>query len=100
MVLGLWRRLSLELIVFVLCLGFGLVWVLLGLRWWFLGVLGMIFNFSVVVDVFVNGLTDVIGYVGGSVVEVSYGVDVVILLPMFFVVVGAVGLLLGRRRRR
>lgn len=71
---------------------FGLIWVLLGLKHWFFAFLGVMFNVSVSASVFVGGLSEVTGYYGGVAVTESYGVDVVILLPMFFVLVGAISL--------
>lgn len=82
-----------EAFVLILCLMFQLVFFFLTLVLrdkQFVGVLGIVFGFYVISDLFVNGLTETIAYVGGEEIVHTYSVDAVILIPVFLLLMTAV----------
>lgn len=64
----------------------------------FIGVLGVLFGLFVVGALASGGLTEVIGYVGGSEVTHSYGVDVPLLVSGFLSVITSVAVISRLRR--
>lgn len=88
-----------DIAVYVICLACGLFFTLIGLKDDRLAFIGLVFNVVVVSDVFVNGLTEVIGYASGVPVTRSFGVDTVILIPMFYCVILLFGIIVRWRSR-
>lgn len=88
-----------DIIVYTLCLAFSVIFTLFGMKNDWLSVIAIVFNMSVVADIYVNGLTEVIGHSGGTPVTRNFGVDTVILIPIFFAVIGVFGILVRWRAR-
>lgn len=89
-----------DILIYVICLAFGVFFTLFGIKNDYLSFVGIVFNVVVTADVFTNGLTEVIGHVDGEEVTRSFGVDTVILIPMFFVILLVLGMLLRWNSRR
>lgn len=81
---------GLDLMVFVVCMVFGLVLTVLGFRSKWLGMFGLLFGVVLFVDLFLNGLSTVAGVSGESAVTSGLGVDVVIWIPLILIFVNAV----------
>lgn len=86
-----------DIVVFVICLAMGCFFTLIGLKNSWLAVISMSFNTVVSADVYVNGLSEVIGHNAGETVTRTFGVDTAILIPMFLAIICALGIFLRWR---
>lgn len=78
-----------DIIIFVVCLCFGLILTLIGLRNVPIAIISVVFNTSLVASALVDGVTEQIA-LSASIQEVSYNVSPALLLPLAFIVLSIV----------
>lgn len=79
-----------DVLIFVICLCFGLILTLIGLRNSAIAIIALLFNLAAFTTALVDGLTEVIGYASSTAVTTTYDPYPAILLPAFFVILGVV----------
>lgn len=82
-----------EVLVLLVCLSFQLLFMFLTFVFrdrQVIGVLGVVFGLYIVADLAYNGLTETIGYVGGSELVHTYDVSAILLIPAFVLILTAV----------
>lgn len=83
--------------MFLVCVTFQLLFMFLALKYPIVGIFGILLGLYVVGDLAVNGLTEVIGYVGSSEIVHSFDIGVILIIPIFLVVLS--GLIVMRELR-
>lgn len=78
-----------DIFIFVVCLVFGLVLTLLGLRSSPLAIISICFNLAVFTTALVSGVSEQIP-IATEIIETTYDVYPALLLPVFFIVLSVV----------
>lgn len=87
-----------EVFVFLVCMIFHLLLFFLSLGKPVVAILDVVFGSYIIGDLFINGLTEVIGYSESEVVH-TYSVDAIILIPVLVNVLSMLFLWNSVRRR-